>query len=471
MHSAHSTTTTSLLSNSNPEPDFSLELSISVDYRPDWGVWEGLREFVQNTIDGKTQFGGTTHYDYKEDNHELFLTNHHNTTLKRNTLLLGVTSKKNNSGEPASQNEPASQGEPELIGQFGDGMKIGTLALLRAGKEVHILSGTELWKARIRESKHMSSQVLSFDIYTDVPPFQGVKVRVGGVYPDEWRRAQDNFLHFTDQETVSVLTEPERKGKFYVKGIFVQENPKFFYGYNFLHEDKIKINPDRGMVDTFEITNKIGSLLDIMSQGTDEDQEKVLDLLFTEKTPEHDAFYWPSPTEEFREKLKNRFLEHYGEKAVYCESAEEVVEATHNNLTGVQIHATFKQRMFQRAVPTLKQYKAGLGSTVDQRILWTDLPKEELEAVEKIREYLSYTQKASHTLYVTSFTDDDTLGMYDPSGPFIYIRRSLIQKPYEFMAVYLHELAHAYSNGAPDGSAIFIHGLHRTLTQTFRHIM
>jgi len=50
--------------------------------------------------------------------------------LSREALLFGTTSK---------------MGRADLIGKFGEGLKLGVLALVRAGRPVTIRSGSEVW--------------------------------------------------------------------------------------------------------------------------------------------------------------------------------------------------------------------------------------------------------------------------------------------------------------------------------------
>jgi len=36
-----------------------IELSIKVDYLPEWGAWQGIRELFQNARDAREEFGAT----------------------------------------------------------------------------------------------------------------------------------------------------------------------------------------------------------------------------------------------------------------------------------------------------------------------------------------------------------------------------------------------------------------------------
>lgn len=123
-----------------------IELSIKTDYLPKWGVFEGIRELIQNGRDAEIEF-----------NAPLTVRHHDNTlviettgkTLPHEALLFGFTTKTD---------------KGELIGKFGEGLKLGVLALVRAGYETKIRSGSEIWTPRIERSERFDADVLVFHI-------------------------------------------------------------------------------------------------------------------------------------------------------------------------------------------------------------------------------------------------------------------------------------------------------------------
>jgi hypothetical protein len=129
-------------------------LSITKSYAPLWTSREGIREFVQNwydamreelkreqlrsfSIDKRRTFRetsvetfqgtiastggetllGTLHFDTRSQ--RLTLENHYGKTLSKRILLLGFSSKN-------------TKDKDHLVGQFGEGMKLGILAYVLA---------------------------------------------------------------------------------------------------------------------------------------------------------------------------------------------------------------------------------------------------------------------------------------------------------------------------------------------------
>src|ERR1700691_2357824 len=93
-----------------------IELTIKADYLPGWGTFEGIRELIQNAKDAETEFSAPM--TVRVRNPDVLVIENEGCTMPYEALLLGHTSK---------------IGHAEMIGHYGEGMKIGILSLLRAG--------------------------------------------------------------------------------------------------------------------------------------------------------------------------------------------------------------------------------------------------------------------------------------------------------------------------------------------------
>src|SRR5688572_23444582 len=91
-----------------------VELTINPGYVKDWGIWEAVREFVQNGLDSHDN---GFHLSIERGGGESKTVRIRNvgTTLDRRTLLLGASDK---------------DGTLER-GKFGEGYKLGLLTLSR----------------------------------------------------------------------------------------------------------------------------------------------------------------------------------------------------------------------------------------------------------------------------------------------------------------------------------------------------
>jgi len=218
-----------------------VELSIKSTYLPTWGAYEGVRELLQNGRDAEIELSAPLMVRHRKPD-TLVICNE-GAVLPHEALLMGHTSKADRS---------------DLIGHWGEGMKLGLLALVRAGHVVKIRSGAEVWTPTIERSERFHADVLVFDIATGREPKERIAIEVGGISAEDWTAMKRGFLflhgtqlgeHVTVDEGTLLLDEAH-KGRVYVKGIFVAAHPDLTYGYDLADAT---IDRDRKMVEKYDL--------------------------------------------------------------------------------------------------------------------------------------------------------------------------------------------------------------------------
>jgi len=211
------------------------ELSITADYVPTWGMWEGVREIVSNAIDQ-----GDPEVMYKD---ETLIISNPNTSLPKEAMLLGHTTK----------------GESD-IGQFGEGLKVGLLALTRAGHEVIIKTGNEIWKTTLSPSKVFNANVLT--ITTRARHLQSINtsllITIDGVTEEMWEEIRFGFLNLNPPTNYEdgVIKDPAYQGRVYYKDVFICKED-LMYGYNLTSG---QLNRDRSIVRGFDLQWEISRI-------------------------------------------------------------------------------------------------------------------------------------------------------------------------------------------------------------------
>ena len=262
---------------------------ISNDYCSDWKLHEAIREILQNQMDGMCikSKGGKKFIEINPSENELdFEFIHSQTkeklgaikydkenkvltiwnigTLETADLLLGGV-------KGASENQ-------EIIGRFGEGMKLAALAFNRLGKIFMIITGGEEWKFEIRvddnfKRKGESQKCLFWwKIKNKNKEYKDkIIVIMRNIELEEWQKEIDNYLWLTQKNTGAVtcyannktvlgqiLLGEEFRNKIYVKDIFVintmkkeekEKNIKntithCFFGFN----TNLKLDRDRNCV-------------------------------------------------------------------------------------------------------------------------------------------------------------------------------------------------------------------------------
>ncbi|XP_077997341.1 uncharacterized protein LOC144450572 [Glandiceps talaboti] len=274
-----------------------IPLNLTSRYAHNWGTWEGIREFIQNWHDGtydasdnEVQLNplakeqtvtfpctteddekvvytanvtfvtnvpkpyGTLHYDVV--NKRLTLVNKE-VCLQKKILLLGYSSKSKHK---------------EVIGQFGEGLKIGALALVRQGRYVTMETNQQRWKfalhpyeqfggelglvviesrsERTNQSEHQEFVFPPCPVKLDVAD---TSVSISPVSPEEFRECRERFLfltppkHCVTTELGTLLLDEMFSGDLFVKGTFVVnlKDQNLVTGVNF---SDVKLDRDRNAV-------------------------------------------------------------------------------------------------------------------------------------------------------------------------------------------------------------------------------
>lgn len=404
-----------------------IELTIKTDYLPGWGTYEGVRELVQNGKDAETELDAP------------FTVQHHGNTLclsntgarmPREALLMGHTTKRGNN---------------ELIGKFGEGLKLGVLALVRAGHTVVIENGDEIWKPVLRRSQIFDSPVLAFSITRKRTPADGVRVRVGGIWKDQWTEFKSRFLFLAGVKGGdTLLTEPEYAGKLFVKGIYVCSKPDWKFGYNF---QNAAVDRDRNMVNEFDSiwyasyiwANKLkhepslnGEFYKLLLGGAGD-----LDYLNRggQTFPDHTLDY-----------IHQEFIKSHGEDAWPCVNAEEATKVSFLGKRGV-ITPECLQHVLQRRMGTVDDLRSAFSQEIEKIYAMHEISVEEQAVYNRARDLLSMAYPAGNGVdyRVVDFRSDNIEGLYNRADKAISVSRKCLDSVTHCLRTLIHEAAHAAS--------------------------
>jgi hypothetical protein len=406
-----------------------LELSINVQYLPSWGAWEGIRELVQNGKDAETEFDAplkVTHY-----NGTLRIENE-GAVLSREALLFGTTSKAD---------------RVDMIGKFGEGLKLGILALVRAGHKVRIRTGSEVWTAFIAKSERYGADVLWFDCVGGREDKRRVRVEIDNVSAREWEQLRERFLFLgapgKDDRVATdrgeLLLDTKHRGNVFVKGIFVTHDARLNAGYNFF---RAEVDRDRKMVAAWdqqwycsqiwmEAAAKRPDLLDPLFRFALEGKPDVLGL-------EHSA---PNAPKEIKEAVAAKFVAQFGRDAVPVGTLAESAQVEHLGRRGVVVSKplgallattlgdkeALQKRLREEVVRTLSWHDL----TFDQRSNLTD----NIELLGKVREGCTLD-----LVDVVEFRASDLRGQYK-DGRILLASRVVADRD-QCLATLIHEFAH-----------------------------
>lgn len=404
-----------------------IQLTIKMDYLPDWNQWEGIRELVQNGIDAQVEH----HAPFKVDWHNNTLRfENDGAVLPLKALLLGHTTKIGNS---------------ELRGKFGEGLKLGILALVRAGHPVRVRNGGEVWTPLIERSTTFDEDVLAFNIEKGRADKARVRIEVGNVTKSEWDLLRQNFLFIAKPNKSEVVHTPYGKllkgaryqGKVFVKGIFVQNDPELQFGYDF---DNAELDRDRKMVEGWNLRSNARNILMTAITKDKSLQKNALELL-EQDTPETSGITegWQVNGSAAEAAVK-QFQKRHGEKAVPVASLAESQDVEHMGLQGVVVSKSL-HTVLTTILESSSNLKEGLRKEVVRLWSWHELtPEEKRNLGDAIHLVNRVVEVSLSEIDVVDFRSEETLGIFEDGRTFIAHKH--LEDPEVTLRILVHEVAH-----------------------------
>ena len=236
------------------------DLGMSINYCPQWGIVEAVREYFQNAFDAQTADASNKMYFEYDENEEVLRIGNKNGLLNPDTLLLGKTTKTDNE---------------KMIGQHGEGYKVATVVLLRNGKEVTVYnrSKKEVWTAKVIKSRKYQAQVVVFDIekvsiFKSVPDHDLI-FEIKGISAEEFEAIKESNLHIQEMDGEikcvksslgRILTGDKYHGKLFVGGLYVTTSQYATMGYDF-DPSLVKLDRDRSFIDGIDLQFICGKVI------------------------------------------------------------------------------------------------------------------------------------------------------------------------------------------------------------------
>jgi len=255
-----------------------IELTLSSDYVPDWGIAEAIRELIQNAKDEEIiDPNHKMEINYEEESERATIASY-GTHLSRESLLFGATTK--------------AEGTGGTLGHFGEGYKLAMLVLIREGYNVKIYNNNEVWTPTIVQSRKFGGvPVLTFIInYRIKNSFRdaskdSVIIAIDKIPEQAWHYEVAPVsleILSTYCEAPEVLHEYrdsqillECPGSLYVGDLLVSNDSGFKYGYN-LSPREVKLERDRNLFNQTDVELQTSML---WSTVADEEMHRAVELV------------------------------------------------------------------------------------------------------------------------------------------------------------------------------------------------
>lgn len=240
------------------------ETNVCRDALEHWYTKDAVREFVQNCIcDGIAPY-----WDFDTDEGTIILGNQ-NTKLPPNILMMGKSSKR---------------GDKSKVGQYGTGSVFAMSVLLDNNIDITIYNGDVIWKPCFKLCNSFGEEVMVIEEYSNPEPTTSYEVVIRGLSEEDCHNVIESTLVFQDREVLAetkygkVISNPKDNngGEIFVRGLFVTQNTRFKYSYDF-EPEYLPLNQDRNLADTWELQKLCAKLWSCV-----EDVELVKEVIKSE---------------------------------------------------------------------------------------------------------------------------------------------------------------------------------------------
>jgi len=400
-------------------------------------AWSGIREILQNALDGHDK-GHYMTVEHKKAADWALRVKNEGVTLSRDALVLGFSSKRN---------------DASARGQHGEGLVVGINALLNFGHEVWIRTGSETWIA-----KHVTNdsglEVLVIDIRQQPKAINDFIVEVKGVTPEDWKSYQERLLFFGDKtdkrislNSGTILLDPKYQNNLFVKGIYVCQMPD---NYNFGYNLNIELNRDREVANPWVLQSTVQNLIMEATEKSLFGVEEVLSVLENEASGESRAFQYSAfygYNGNFHKLISENFIKKYGETAIPVTSIGDSQRVEHFGKKGITVSKAV-QNIIEKHAGKLDERLNETALIIKEIYGWPDLTAEEktnlnqafclVQSVEKwlsldivsIVDFVGETIKGSAKKSISDFQ--------------INIARKVLTNKTELIQTLVHEVAHKY---------------------------
>jgi hypothetical protein len=401
-----------------------IPLSLSRKYVPTWGIEEVVRETIQNALDGEDD-GFPMSVEYGNG---VLRVRNEGARLSTKVLLLG------NSTKSATTHR----------GHFGEGLALSLMVAAREGLDLKVINRDESWTPKIEFNQTFDDD--SVTVHTHQRQidsgFLTVEIPMGSGL---WDRLEKRFLKLSPAKNVTktaaadILEDEDRKGQVFVRGIYVMTDPKLEYGYN-LHD--VATDRDRKIINHWDLRYKL-------SYAWQEAALYKTNILFgmLENDKSDIASMGTYMDATAKTALVTEFTTKYGTEAVAVRTMAEAREAEHIGRRAVVVPDTLVG-ILESEMGTLTARKDEHEKSVTKRYSWSDLSDMEKGRLNTYLPLFDDAAKklgirdASSRFNVVDFGSEKILGLH--KGGDIFISRKVVMdaSPREFIATFIHEMAH-----------------------------
>ncbi|SHF73147.1 hypothetical protein SAMN02745218_02969 [Desulfofundulus australicus DSM 11792] len=417
-----------------------IKTNISSEYVKSWGVVEALREIVQENLDARKKYSCRGRVFWKKG---FLIAEDNGPGLRRQDLALG------NSGK---------RGHGELIGQFGEGLKLAALVAAREERKMYIETAGFTAVPVLEYEPALECQVLVF-VLEENDRVTGTRICFEATR-EESDAALGLFLEFSTVRKISDRIYLPG-GRVYVNGALAAERKDMLFSYDLTGENiRAAQNRDRTVVDDDALLEEVGRVLSTCRNP------KVIVTLFRIVEKKEAKAYLEGrahlePPNDNLAVWRKAMREVFGARVCLASDAVYDLEAREKGFVVLNSVPWQWEGCFRRLGAKFSYDIAARARKPRGRVALKDLSREEsrnLRWAKKIAREV-FGGKLPKIMIVSEIPPDGeerVRGCYDHRGV-IYLLRDVLTVPEEVLGTLVHEMVHHVTD-APDCTRGFERG-------------
>ncbi|MGB9803116.1 hypothetical protein [Desulfofundulus sp.] len=429
-----------------------VKTNISCEYVKSWGAVEALREVIQENLDARKKYSCRGRVSWRKG---LLIAEDSGPGLRRQDLALG------NSGK---------RGHSELIGQFGEGLKLAALVAAREGREMYIETVGFTAVPVLEYEPALECQVLVF-VLEENNRVTGTRVCFEAT-KEESDAALGLFLEFsTARKICDRIYLPG--GRVYVNGALAAERKDMLFSYDLTGEGIRAVqNRDRTVVDDDALLEEVGKVLStcrnrkiieaLFRSAEKKEAERYLEGRAHLEPPESDLAVW-----------RKVMREVFGPRVCLASDPVCDLEAGEKGFTVLNSVPWQWEGCFRRLGVEYSRKVAAGARKPRGRVALRDLSPRELRNLQWAKKVAGdvFGGRLPRVTVVSEIPPDGeekVRGCYDHRG-IIYLLRDLLAVPEEALGTLVHEMVH-HVTGAPDCTRGFERGWQEVVVKVLLHV-
>lgn len=390
-----------------------IPLTISKNYCSDWGVFQGIRELIQNAKDADED-GHKMTVEHFPRTSRLEITSERVYVDPAKLLVLGMSDKM-----PGTKR-----------GQFGEGFVLGVLALMRKGCDVSFRNGDLSWTVSFEEPDPghplAGNELMTFKSRTLAAREVDFRVEIENVPTEAWDIMKKLFLFITPTPAAETLETPhgtlllgeDYVGQVFSRGIFVRKFQDLSCGYDMVG---LQLDRDRRFIDEWDLHYKLGRIWkDACDTYPTLAAPRLYDMAKTGTTEAKNVKYHAD--EKLLKDVRERFEKEHGEKAVPVASTTEAKEIEEAGGKPAMVNDVLKE-LLEKGGLSVKEVKKQLEGQISARFVPGDLDDDAEQAA-----FVRVTRYVDEFILVT-FTGKAACRLIDEDKK-VGLDRRMLKEPF-----------------------------------------